>query len=79
MLGRKRLPPDATSASLPLADATSATLADLYDPLSMPPDLVKAHAHLDSLVDKAYGLSPSCTDADRVTHLFKLYAEKMKE
>ena len=42
----------------------------------MPPDLVKAHAHLDSLVDKAYGLSPSCTDADRVTHLFKLYAEK---
>ena len=54
----------------------NATLADLYDPLTMPPDLVKAHAHLDALVDKAYGLSPSCTDADRVAHLFKLYAEK---
>ena len=52
------------------------TLAALYDPLFMPPDLVKAHAHLDALVDKAYGLSPSCTDADRVAHLFKLYAEK---
>jgi len=52
------------------------SLADLYDPLTMPPDLVKAHAHLDALVDKAYGLSPSCTDADRVAHLFKLYAEK---
>ena len=53
------------------------TLAQLYNPLAMPPDLVKAHAHLDALVDKAYGLSPSCTDADRVAHLFKLYAEKM--
>ena len=56
----------------------NATLADLYDPLTMPPDLMKAHAHLDALVDKAYGLSPSCTDADRVAHLFKLYAEKVK-
>ena len=55
------------------------TLADLYDPLSMPPDLVKAHAHLDALVDKAYGLSPSATDADRVSLLFKLYADKVRE
>lgn len=56
-----------------------ATLADLYDPLTMPPDLVKAHAHLDALVDKAYGLSPSATDAERVAHLFKLYVEKVAE
>ena len=53
------------------------SLATLYDPTAMPPDLVKAHAHLDALVDKAYGLSPSFTDADRVAHLFKLYAEKV--
>ena len=33
---------------------------------------------MTALVDKAYGLSPSCTDADRVAHLFKLYAEKVK-
>ena len=52
-----------------------ATLADLYDPLTMPPDLVKAHAHLDALVDKAYGLSPS--DAERVALLFKLYAKRV--
>ena len=57
----------------------NATLADLYDPLTMPPDLVKAHAHLDALVDKAYGLKPTATDADRVAHLFKLYAEKVSE
>ena len=56
-----------------------ATLADLYDPLTMPPDLVKAHTHLDALVDKAYGLKPTCTDSDRVAHLFKLYAEITKK
>ena len=55
-----------------------ATLADLYDPLTMPPDLVRAHAHLDALVDKAYGLKPTATDSDRVALLFKLYAEKTK-
>ena len=53
-----------------------ATLADLYDPLTMPPDLVKAHAHLDALVDKTYGLKPSATDSDRVALLFQLYAER---
>ena len=53
--------------------------AALYDPTAMPPDLVKAHAHLDALVDKAYGLSPSCTDLGRVAHLFKLYADKVKK
>ena len=60
-----------------------ATLADLYDPTAMPPDMVKAHAHLDALVDKAYfgamGASRPTTDADRVAHLFNLYAEKVKE
>ncbi len=67
------------SAAQAVLDARAAhpgaTLADLYDPLTMPPDLVKAHAHLDALVDKAYGLSPSCTDLDRVAHLFRLYAD----
>ena len=55
------------------------SLATLYDPTAMPPDLVKAHAHLDALIDKAYGLSPSATDAERVAHLFKLYAERLSK
>jgi len=55
------------------------SLAALYDSTVMPPDLVKAHTHLDSLVDKAYGLKPSATDSDRVALLFKLYAEKTKD
>ena len=71
-----------TEAAQAVLDARAAhpgaTLADLYDPLTMPPDLVKAHAHLDALVDKAYGLKPTATDSDRVALLFKLYAEKMK-
>ena len=54
------------------------SLGILYMPDTMPPDLLFAHEKLDALVDKAYGLSPSCTDADRVAHLFKLYAEKVK-
>ena len=69
-----------TEAAQAVLDARAAhpgaTLADLYDPLTMPPDLVKAHAHLDALVDKAYGLKPTATDSDRVALLFKLYAEK---
>ena len=58
-----------------LAADERCSLATLYDPLTMPSDLVKAHAHLDALVDKAYGLKPSATDAERVACLFKLYAE----
>ena len=33
---------------------SGATLADLYDPLAMPPELVRAHAALDRAVDLAY-------------------------
>ena len=48
------------------------TLADLYDPLTMPPELRKAHRALDAAVDKAYGRKFK-DDADRVAHLFELY------
>lgn len=50
-----------------------ATLADLYDPLSMPPALVKAHAELDRAVDLCYRPQPFDTDRQRVEHLFALY------
>ncbi len=53
------------------------SLADLYDPLSMPPALVKAHQKLDAAVDKAYELSGGKksyrNDAERVAWLFELY------
>ncbi len=50
-----------------------ASLADLYDPLTMPPDLVKAHQALDKAVDKCYRPQPFTSDAKRVEYLFELY------
>jgi hypothetical protein len=57
------------------------SLADLYDPLAMPPALLKTHQQLDAAVDKAYeqhdgftgGPKTYKTDADRVAYLFELY------
>lgn len=51
----------------------SDTLADLYDPLRTPADLVKAHQRLDKAVEAAYGKSSCKTDAERVAFLFSLY------
>ena len=54
-----------------------ATLADLYDPLTMPPELLKCHQRLDAAVDKAYeasgGKKSYKSDAERVAFLFELY------
>ena len=54
---------------------SNASLADLYDPLSMPADLLKAHKKLDTAVDKAYGRTVFKGEADRVSYLFGLYHE----
>lgn len=56
----------------------SSTLADLYDPLATPPDLLKAHQDLDKSVEKAYGKTFK-TDEDRVAFLFEKYQEKVRE
>jgi hypothetical protein len=50
-----------------------ATLADLYDPDTMPPDLRRAHQALDQAVDRLYRKEPFATDRERVEHLLKLY------
>jgi hypothetical protein len=50
-----------------------ATLADLYDPLTMPPALLKAHQKLDAAVDAAYGRKGFKSDAERVAFLFEMY------
>ena len=52
-----------------------ATLADLYDPLAMPAELVQAHAALDRAVDAAYAYKGSKDDAARVAFLFARYSE----
>ena len=50
-----------------------ATLADLYDPVAMPPRLAKAHAALDKAVDRCYRKETFRSDRDRVEYLFELY------
>jgi hypothetical protein len=52
---------------------TGATLADLYDPDTMPANLRKAHKALDLAVDRLYRAAPFSGDRERVEHLFGLY------
>ncbi len=52
-----------------------ATLADLYDPLVMPPLLAKAHSVLDRAVDRGYRKEPFGSDRDRVEFLFALHEQ----
>ncbi|GHT91057.1 hypothetical protein AGMMS49545_06140 [Betaproteobacteria bacterium] len=50
------------------------SLADLYDPLTMPPELQKAHQTLDKAVLQAYGFSSKdFTEADCVARLMERY------
>ncbi|MBW6459552.1 MAG: class I SAM-dependent DNA methyltransferase [Bacteroidales bacterium] len=49
------------------------SLADLYDPLTMPPALVKAHNALDKAVDHCYRSQPFPNETKRIEFLFDLY------
>lgn len=49
------------------------SLADLYDPLTMPKELQNAHNSLDKAVDLAYRPQPFANDARRMEFLFDLY------
>lgn len=49
------------------------SLADLYDPYTMPPILVKAHQELDKAVDLAYRPQAFINEANRMVFLFELY------
>jgi len=52
------------------------SLADLYNPVTMPKNLRDAHNKLDQYVDKLYKKTGFSDDKERVEHLFLLY-EKM--
>ena len=51
----------------------NSSLADLYDPLTMSPALVKAHNELDKAVDLAYRPQAFTSEANRMVYLFELY------
>jgi len=52
---------------------SKSSLAELYDPLTMPIELVKAHNELDKAVDLAYRSQPFVSEANRMEFLFELY------
>ena len=49
------------------------SLADLYDPLAMPKELLKAHNALDRAVMKLYGFGSNTDEAGVVAELMKMY------
>ena len=55
------------------AEHKDATLADLYDPNTMPVNLRRAHQALDATVDRLYRRAKFSDDHERVAHLFGLY------
>ncbi|HNW99256.1 MAG TPA: hypothetical protein PKK00_12675 [Bacteroidales bacterium] len=55
------------------------SLADLYDPLTMPPVLVKAHHALDKAVDICYRSQAFTSETKRIEFLFELYDKYTKE
>ncbi len=57
------------------AQYPTSTLADLYDPLTMPPALLKAHNALDKAVDATYRSAAFATNAARIEFLFEMYEE----
>jgi hypothetical protein len=53
----------------------NSSLADLYEPIAMPPELRKAHQQLDKVVLEAYGLRTNSTEVEILADLFKRYDE----
>lgn len=54
----------------------NSTLADLYNRLTMPPDLLKAHQNLDKAVEKSYRGNKFDNDIERLSFLFELYEKE---
>lgn len=55
------------------------SLADLYDPATMPYDLLEAHRRNDRAVMQAYGFSTKMTESECVARLFEMYARMTEE
>jgi hypothetical protein len=56
------------------------SLADLYDEVTMPPELRKAHQHNDRAVMEAYGMNvKETTESGCVAELMRRYQEVSKE
>ena len=61
------------------AKLPSSSLADLYDPSNMPPDLKKAHEALDKAMDSVFSNNPLKSEEERQKALLKAYEEMTNE
>lgn len=55
------------------------SLADLYDELTMPPELRKAHQANDKAVMRAYGFKKDLPESAIVAELMKMYQDLTKQ
>lgn len=55
------------------------TMAELYDPDTMPDGLREAHKLLDELIERCYRATPFKSDEDRLSYLFNLYEKMIEE
>lgn len=69
-LQRSRIEEAASAVLQARSSHSGASLADLYDPLATPRDIVVAHRHLDRAVDLAFGRRKRLGEAERMTFLF---------
>ena len=73
-----KLDPHAQAILDARANYPDASLADLYDPDTMPADLRRAHQANDRAVDRLYRKAAFKSERERMEHLFQLY-EKMTD
>lgn len=57
----------------------SKTMAQLYNPTTMPKGLLQAHQELDTAIEQCYRLQPFKNDTERLEYLFKLYEEMLQK
>jgi len=57
----------------------SKTMAQLYNPDTMPKGLLLAHQELDIAIEQCYRLQPFKNDTERLEYLFKQYEEMVKK
>ena len=76
--GRKKVEEKALNVLDVRDKFADSSLAVLYNPLTMPPELVKAHHELDRVVDLCYRSQPFPNEITRIEFLFNLYIEYTK-
>jgi len=55
------------------------TMAQLYNPTTMPKGLLQAHQELDTAIEQCYRLQPFKNDTERLEYLFKQYEEMLQK